>query len=234
MKDEPITMSFWDHLEEFRRRLFMAVLALVVTTVASLFFTNNFINLLALPIGGLNTLQSIEVTENIAVYMRVALLSGIIIAMPIILYEILAFVLPGLKPNEKRWLFVVIAAGSLLFLAGVAFTYFVMLPPSIQLLIKFIAVETKPRLSSYIDFITNFMFWIGVGFQTPLIVFALAKFNIISARTLLKQWRYAIVVIAIIAAVITPTVDPVNMALFMLPLIALYFLSAFLAFLARK
>ena len=234
MKKDSSSMNFWDHVEELRRRLLIAVLALAVTTIASFFFTDQFINLLAIPIGGLKNLQSIEMTENIAVFMHVALLCGLIIAMPVILYELLAFILPGLKPAEKRWLYITIAAGSLLFLAGVAFTYFVMLPPSIGILVRFIAVETIPRLSSYMDFILNLMFWIGIGFQTPLLVFALAKFNIVSAKTLAKQWRYAIVIIAIIAAMITPTVDPVNMALFMLPLIALYFLSVFLAFIARK
>jgi sec-independent protein translocase protein TatC len=152
----------------------------------------------------------------------------------VILYQLLAFVLPGLKPNEKRWLYLIIFFGTLLFATGVAFAYFVMLPASVKFLIDFLAVETKPRISNYINFVTDLIFWMGVAFQTPLIIFALAKFNLVSAKTLAKKWREGLVIIAILAAVITPTVDPVNMALLMVPLIGLYWLSVLLAYLARR
>lgn len=211
-----------------------AMLALAAATVASLFLAEKAIQLLAQTVGGLDKLQSIEVTENIAVFMRVGLLGGVILAMPVILYQLLRFVLPGLKPNEKRWLYLVIIFGTLLFAAGVAFAYFVMLPASVKFLIEFLSVETKPRLSNYINFVTNLLFWMGVAFQTPLIVFALAKFNVVSAHTLVKHWREGIVFIAILAGVITPTIDPVNMALLMLPLLALYWLSVLLAFFAQR
>jgi sec-independent protein translocase protein TatC len=234
MKKKSDRMTFWGHLEELRHHLLMAVLALAVSTVGSLFIADRFINLLAIPVGGLAKLQSIEVTENIAVFMRVALLSGVIIAMPVILYQLLAFVLPGLKPNEKRWLYLIIFFGTLLFAIGIAFAYFIMLPASVKFLIDFLAVETKPRISNYINFVTDLLFWMGVAFQTPLIIFALAKFRLVSAKTLVKKWREGIVIIAILAAVITPTVDPVNMALLMVPLIGLYWLSVLLAYLARK
>jgi sec-independent protein translocase protein TatC len=100
-------------------------------------------------------------------------------------------------------------------------------------LISFLGVTALPRVSSYINFITNLMFWIGLSFETPLLSFILAKLNVITARTLLRQWRIAIVVIAVIAAAATPTVDPVNMGLLMAPLFALYMLSVLLAALAR-
>ncbi len=232
MNRDPNQMSFWEHFEELRRRLFIAFIALSLATLGSLFFTQNLLDLLAVPVGSLSNLQSIEVTENISVFMRVALLSGVVLAMPVILYQLLAFIVPGLTKNERRWVFVVVVAGTCLFLAGVAFSYFVMLPTSLTFLINFLTVETKPRLTSYISFITNLLFWMGVAFQTPLLVFALAKLHVISAATLAKQWRVAIVIIAVLAAVITPTVDPVNMALLMAPLILLYFLSVLLAFAA--
>ena len=152
--------------------------------------------------------------------------------MPVILYELLLFIMPGLKRNEKRWVYMAIIFGTLLFLAGAAFAYYVMLPSSVTLLIEFLEVETKPRLSSYINFITNLIFWMGVGFQTPLLVFALAKLNVVSARSLAKGWRYGVVAIAVLAAMITPTVDPVNMALLMAPLLLLYVLSVIFAFIA--
>jgi len=234
MSKQNKTMPFWDHVEELRHRLLVVVSVLGVTTISSLVFSERLINFLALPIGSLQNLQSIEVTENISVVMRVALLSGVILSMPVILYEFMAFVLPGLKSNEKRWLYVVIVFGTLLFLAGVAFAYFVMLPASVKFLIELLAVETKPRLSNYINFITNLLFWIGMGFQLPLIIYALARFKLVTAGTLAKKWRYGVVIIAVVAAVITPTVDPVNMALLMIPLIVLYWLSVFMAYLAAK
>jgi len=234
MSKQNQSMPFWDHVEELRRRLFVMVCVLGATTIASLVFSERLINFLALPIGSLQNLQSIEVTENISVVMRVALLSGVILSMPVILYEFMAFVLPGLKSNEKRWLYVVIVFGTLLFLTGVAFAYFVMLPASVKFLIELLAVETKPRLSNYINFITNLLFWIGMGFQLPLIIYALARFKLVTAKTLAKKWRYGVVIIAVVAAVITPTVDPVNMALLMIPLLVLYWLSVFMAYLAAK
>ena len=227
-------MTIWEHLEELRGRLIKAGLALAAATIVSLFFAQQIIQLLAQTIGGLDKLQSIEVTENISVYMRVALLSGVLLAMPVILYQLLRFVLPGLKPNEKHGLYLVIIFGSLLFAAGVAFAYFVMLPASVRFLTELLAVETNLRISNYINFVTKLMFWMGMAFQMPLIIFALAKFNLVSAKTLVKRWREGLVIISILAAVITPTVDPVNMALLMLPLVVLYWLSVLLAFMAQR
>jgi len=225
-------MTFWEHVEELRKRLFIALLALGVATAGSFAFADKVIILLAEPAGSIKALQSIEVTENVAVFMRVALLCGVAIAMPVILYELMAFILPGLKRSEKRWVYLTIFFGTLFFLAGAAFAYFIMLPASVTFLINFLTVETKPRLSSYINFITNLIFWLGVGFQFPIIIFALVKLNILSAKTLAKGWRYSLVIIAILAAMITPTVDPVNMALLMAPLFVLYLLSVFFAFIA--
>ena len=227
-------MPFWDHVEELRRRLLIALIALAVTTAGSFLFAERIIGLLAEPAGSLDALQSIEVTENVAVFMRVSLLSGVAIAMPVILYELLAFIMPGLKINEKKWVMLTVFFGTVLFLAGAAFSYFVMLPASLTFLLQFLGVETKPRLSSYIDFITSLIFWLGIGFQFPILVFTLAKLRIVSVESLAKGWRYAIVLIAILAAMITPTVDPVNMALLMAPLLILYLLSILFAFFAAR
>lgn len=227
-------MTFWEHVEELRKRLLRALLALGLATVASFYFAEKVIYLLAEPVGSIEALQSIEVTENVSVFMRVSLLCGVAIAMPVILYELLVFIQPGLKKSEKRWVYLAIIFGTLLFLAGAAFAYFVMIPSSITFLIDFLAVETKPRLSSYINFITNLLFWMGVGFQFPLLIFALAKLNVVSAKSLAKGWRYGMVIIAVLAAMITPTVDPVNMVLLMAPLCLLYLLSVLFAFIASS
>ncbi|HEY60916.1 MAG TPA: twin-arginine translocase subunit TatC [Anaerolineae bacterium] len=228
------TMTFWDHIEELRKRLLIALIALVIATLISFIFTEDLINILAEPVGSIENLQSIEITENVAVFMRVALLSGVVLAMPVILYELLAFIMPGLKSSEKKWVYLAVGMGTLLFIVGVAFAYSVMLPNSILFLMDFLGVETRPRLSNYINFITNLLFWMGVVFQAPLIIFTLAKMKVVSAKTLAKQWRYGLIAIAVLAAMITPTVDPVNMGLLMIPLFSLYLLSVLFAFLATK
>lgn len=222
-----------EHVTELRKRLLIALLGLLVATLASFALAAQLINILARPVGGLDKLQAIDVTESVGVFMRVSLLSGFIIALPLILYEILAFVLPGLKTNEKRWLIIGIPLATLLFIAGVLFAYFVMLPTAIPFLIEFLNIKTIPRLSNYFEFVTSLMFWIGICFETPLLVFLLAKLHVVSAGMLVRQWRLAFVIIAVIAAMATPTVDPVNMALLMAPLMVLYLLSILLALLAR-
>ncbi len=235
MSEEEKEMTIWEHLGELRNRLFIALIALLVTTLISFIFADRFIQILAIPMpGGLQSLLAIEVTENISVFMKVSLLSGFILALPFILYELLAYVMPGLTDNERRWVLISIPLASVFFLVGVAFCYFVMLPAAIPFLTGFLGVKTTPRLSSYIGFVTNMMFWIGISFELPLLVFILAKLKIVNAKMLLKQWRVAIVVIAVVAAIVTPTPDPVNMSLLMAPLFVLYMLSILFAYLARR
>jgi sec-independent protein translocase protein TatC len=234
MGEDNSEMTVWGHLNELRKRLFAAVIAIVITTAVSFLVTNYFIKVLVEPIGGLDRLQALTVTENIGVFMRVALLGGVILAMPVIVYELLLFILPGLTDKEKRWVYVAVPFASLLFLAGVLFTFYIMLPRALQFMTSFLGVETKPSISSYINFVTNLMFWIGISFETPLLMFILAKLKVISASMLAKQWRYAVIIIAVVAAVVTPTVDPINMSLLMIPLMGLYALSILLAALARR
>ena len=234
MDEEKTESGIWEHLGELRKRLMYALIGLIICVAISFIFTEHIIELLAVPIGGLDKLQAIEVTENVGVYMRVALLSGFILALPWILIQLLKFVVPGLTKTERTWLFNAIPLATILFLTGGAFAYFIMLPASIPFLTEFLGIKTAPRVKNYVDFITNLIFWIGVSFELPLLMFILAKINIITAKGLAKGWRFAIVIIAVVSAVITPTVDPVNMALLMAPLFVLYLLSILLAVIAKK
>lgn len=227
-------MSLIDHIEELRRRLLVALIALGVGVTVSLFFGEKIVAFLTIPIGGISKLQSIEITENLGVYMRVSLLVGVILAFPVIIYEILLFVLPGLKRSEKRFVILSIPLATLFFVGGVAFAFLVMLPAALPFLTNFLGVQTNPRLSSYISFITNLLFWVGACFEMPLFIYVLARFGLVTPRSMLGFWRQAIVLIAILAAVITPTVDPVNMSLMMAPLILLYFISILFAWLAGR
>jgi sec-independent protein translocase protein TatC len=233
MTDETPIMDIWGHIGELRNRLFKALLALVLTTTISFAIADQLVDLLALPIGGKAALVSIEVTENISIFMKVSLLSGFILAFPIILYQLLAFILPGLLPNEKRWVLFSLPFATGMFVVGVLFAFYVMLPAALPFLTNFMGIKTMPRPNNYFDFVTNLLFWIGISFETPLFMFILARFKVITAEQLAKQWRIAVVIIAIAAAVITPTPDPINMSLLMAPLLALYGLSIILAKIAR-
>jgi sec-independent protein translocase protein TatC len=228
------SLPLLQHLNELRQRLFKAMAAVAVTTAISFAFAEKLINYLASPIGGSQALVSIEVTENIAVYMRVSLLGGLILGMPFVLYQVLRFILPGLRGKERLWLLLGVPMASLLFVTGVAFTWFVMIPTAVPFLTGFIGITTHVRPSNYFDFITTLMFWIGLSFEMPIVMMLLARMKFITARQLARGWRYAVVIIAVIAAAITPTVDPVNMSLVMAPLIGLYAISVLLAAIAGR
>jgi len=228
------SMPLLRHLDELRQRIFKAFLGVILTTAVSFVFTQRLIDFLASPIGGSQALVSIEVTENIAIYMKVALLSGLVLGMPVIIYQALSFIFPGLKSKERKWLLLGVPAASILFAAGVAFCWFIMLPAAIPFLVNFIGITTHVRPANYFSFITTVMFWIGVSFEMPLITTLLAKLNFVTAKQLLNGWRYAFVGIAMVAALITPTVDPVNMGLVMAPLCVLYLISVLLAALVGR
>ena len=226
-------LTFIEHFNELRKHLLVIVIGLAVGVAVSFSFAERALQFLAQPIGGLQSLQSIEVTENMGVFMRVSLLSGFILSLPLTLYEIVAFVMPALKPEERKWLFIAIPAFFIMFVAGVAFAYLVMLPVAIPFLVQFLGVETVPRLSNYIGFVTNLMFWIGLIFETPLVMFLLTKLHIVTPKLLLKGWRIAVIASAVLAAMITPTVDPVNMGLLMAPMLGLYLLSVLMSVFAQ-
>lgn len=232
MEDTIKRSNIWGHLGELRKRLLYAIIGLVICVVASLLFSENLIRYLSKPVGGLENLQAIEVTENVSAYMRVALLSGFILSLPWTLIQVLMFVFPGLNQKERRWLFAAIPFATILFVGGVLFSFFIMLPPALQFMTEFISIETNIRLKNYLDFLINLLFWVGISFETPLLFFILAKLGVVHGKMLLKGWKIAIIIIAIVAAVITPTGDPVNMAILMVPLLILYILSILLAFIA--
>jgi sec-independent protein translocase protein TatC len=211
-----------EHVDALRRHLLRSVIVLAMTTAFSFLFARDLMVLLAAPLGSLDLLQVIEPTESIGVFMRVSLLAGIAFAMPWIIMEIFIFVAPGLMPRSRLVLAAAIPLASLLFITGMLFTYYVMLPAAIPFLYEFMDFRAAWRPSAYFGLVTNLMFWIGIAFQMPLVIYALAAVGLISAEQLARHWRVAIVIVAVTAAAVTPTVDPVNMALVMLPMLLLY------------
>jgi sec-independent protein translocase protein TatC len=223
-----------EHLEALRGHLLRSVVALAITTGIGFAFASRILNWLAHPIGGIGALQAIEVTESVSAFMRVSLLTGFVLAFPYICLEVFFFVAPGLKRRERALVLAIIPTAFVLFVVGLAFAYYIMLPVALPFLLSFMNIQTVPRPSNYIRFVTGLMFWIGVAFQFPLAMYMLAAIGLVRARTLFEGWRIAIVLIAIVAAVVTPTVDPVNMGLVMAPMIVLYFLSILLAAIAER
>jgi sec-independent protein translocase protein TatC len=221
-----------EHIDALRKHLLRMVLALIVGVVISAIFTNKIIDFLTRPIGGINELQAIEPTESVGVFMLVALVTGFALALPYIAFEIWLFIAPGLHAQARRLGLLGIPLALIFFLSGLAFAYFLLLPTALPFLAKFLGVQNNWRISSYVNFITGLLFWIGIAFEFPLVIYVLTLMGLVKPRFLSKQWRYAVVVIGILAAAITPTVDPVNMMLVMAPMVLLYFLSIGLSYLA--
>ena len=240
---DPSEMTLMSHLDEFRIRLTRAALSVVVTTLFTFLFAPQLVVILAVPLDttivnadgtetfvrGIDLLRAIDVTENITVFMRVALMGGMILSMPMIIYQLIAFIVPGLTPQEKRVLYTGLPAATLLFLGGVAFSYYVILPTAVPFLMQFLGIQTDPRPSTYFGFVTRLIFWVGASFEMPLILGLLARLGVLSPQFLITNARYAVVIIAIAAALITPTPDPLNMGLVMAPLLILYGVGILLA-----
>jgi sec-independent protein translocase protein TatC len=225
-------MTLLEHLEELRDRLVKAAIAIFVGTLISAAFTTQVLEFLITPYG--QRLQVLGPTEGITIYFRVALTAGLILAMPVLVYQFLMFILPGLEPNEKRYVAWGVPFATLLFLVGVSFAWFILIPAAIGFLSAWqpeIFIQ-QWQSREYIPFVTSLVFWVGISFETPLIIFIMTKLGLVTPQFLMKQWRFAVVIVAIAAAMITPTVDPFNMGLVMLPLLVLYGLSILLSYLA--
>ncbi len=224
-----------EHLVELRRRIFYVLGSLILGAVAAGVFANNILTFLTLPAHGV-PLVVLRPTDMIWTYFEVILSAAAIIALPMLLVQILLFIKPALEtPIERRAFNFVVFAGFpmivVFFLLGLAFAYFILLPFGLQYLQGFGSELAKPNwnIREYFSFILAVMLWIGAAFETPVIMAALSALGLVSPGVMAKQWRYAIVGIAFVAAMITPTVDPVNMALVMAPLAALYFLGVLMA-----
>lgn len=231
--DDKRRMTIFEHLDELRGRLIKSVIALMVTTLFSLIFTSRFLKLLIAPMGNLQPIF-LRPTEMITTYFKIALISGVALAMPVIIYQFVLFILPALKPNERRYLYIIVPGATISFVVGLFFAYFALLPFAVRYLLNFGGDIARAQwtIGEYIGFVTTILLWIGLAFETPLVIFFLAKLGIITPAMLSHYRKYAILAIAVIAAVITPTPDPFNMMIVMVPLYLLYEAGVLLARLA--
>jgi sec-independent protein translocase protein TatC len=226
-------LTIIEHLEELRDRLIKSVVALTITTLFSFVFSKQLLEILIAPMGETPPVSA-SPTTTIVVFTKVALISGVALAMPVLVYQLISFIAPGLTRQEKRYLYLVLPGATISFVAGIAFAYFIMLPTAIPFLKGFLSDIIEPNwfIDKYISFITSLLFWVGISFETPLLIFFLSKLGIVTPAVLSRYRKYAILVISVLAAVITPTPDPFNMILVMVPLILLYEIGILLARLA--
>ncbi len=222
------TLTLADHLEELRRRLALCLIVLVAAVGVSFTQAERIIGWLRRPAEGLlPRFAFFTPTEPLLAYFKVSIMAGVILTMPVVLSQIWGFVRSGLTWRERYYGFAFIAWGSLLFVTGVAFAYYWLLPVSLKVLLGVGRGVLEPVVSinTYLAFVTGLAFWCGIVFEIPIVLFLLAKVGVVTPEWLRQSRSYAILVIFIIAAVVTPTTDPVNMILMAIPMVALYEVS---------
>jgi sec-independent protein translocase protein TatC len=199
------------------------VIVVIITTSISFFFAKQIFDILIRPAGDIN-LIFVEMTEMFGTYMKVALASGIALAMPFLVYQLVMFVSPALTRQEKRYIYLMLPFVSFMFLGGIAFGYFILVPPATKFLISFGSDIAEPqiRIGNYISIVLRLLLSIGAVFETPVIILFLTKIGVITPKWLANKRKYAFVGAFILAAIITPTFDPVNQSLVAAPLIILY------------
>jgi len=226
-------MSFFDHLEEFRAKIIWSLVGLIIGCIIAGVFINqimdNFLLKPAVSVG--LKLQNLRPFGQPFFYFKVILVSGIIISFPFIIYQLWSFIEPGLYTREKRWAKRITFFTTLCFLSGVAFSYFVMIPS----MLNFAALFGSDKIANIIDineyysFIVMILLAAGILFEMPMVAFILSRFGIISVKTMKRYRRHSIVAILILAAVLTPTPDPISQLIFAAPLFVLYEISIIIA-----
>lgn len=229
-------MTLLDHITELRQRLIRSVIALVVGVLISLIFARYIFDFLIGPAPDDIVLIRTEMTEMLSTYMKVSLMSGIALAMPVLVYQGIMFVSPAMTRREKKYVYMALPWITLMFAAGFAFGYFILLPPATNFLLDFMSDTAAPqiKIGNYIGLVTRLLISIGIVFETPVVITFLARLGVVKPEMLARRRRIAIVGSFIVAAIITPTFDPVNQCLVAGPLIVLYELSIWLAKLAYR
>ena len=228
-------LTFLGHFKELRNRLIKCVIAVVITTIISFVFAKHIFNILILPAEGIDLIY-IEMTEMIGTYMKVSLTGGIILAMPYLIYQLIMFVSPALTQKEKRYIYLILPWIALMFVAGVIFGYFILVPPATKFLITFGSDIATPqiKIGNYISIVSRLLLAIGLVFEMPVVTTFLSRLGVITPKWLSGKRRPAIIFAFILAAIITPTFDPINQSLVAIPIIILYAMSIWLAKLVHR
>jgi sec-independent protein translocase protein TatC len=233
-EDPEARMSFLDHLEELRSRLLKSVIALAIAFGVCWGYRYELFHFMVTPLKDAYPkldLISTAPTEALMLYMKMSFFAGIFLAAPFLLYQIWAFVAPGLYQNEKAYAIPFIVFGSFFFLGGAAFGHYFLFPITFGFLGDFGGTDIKfmPKVDEYYTFYSWFLLALGIVFQVPVVIFVLARIGLVTAGFLLRQFKWAVLLAFIIAAVVTPTPDIVTQTLLALPMIGLYLLGVFVA-----
>ena len=224
------------HFSELRKRLIWSVAAIVVAAVLCFVFYQQIFDILVYPAPDNIDLVYIELTEMIGTIMRVCIFGGITLAMPILIYELIMFVSPALTRKEKTYVYLILPWIALMFIGGVLFAYFILIPRVTTFLLSFGSEIATPqiKIGNYINVVTRMLLAVGLVFEMPVVTTFLARIGVLKPNWLAQKRREAIIVAFILAAIITPTIDPINQCLVALPLVLLYEISIWLAKIAQK
>ncbi|SBO42984.1 twin-arginine translocase subunit TatC [Cyanobium sp. NIES-981] len=230
-----VEMSLVDHLEELRRRILRSLLALLVGAALCLAFVKPLVRLLEVPADGIRFLQ-LAPGEFLFVSLKVAGYAGLTLALPYILYEGLAFVLPGLTRRERRLVAPAVAGSAVLFAAGLAFAWWALVPAALRFLVSYGAdvVEPSWSIERYLDFVLLLMVATALAFQLPVLQLLLGALGLVRARAMLAAWRWVVLLAALGGAVLTPSTDPVTMLLLTGAITGLYLAGVGLVALAER
>jgi len=237
-------MSFFEHLVDLRKRLINSAIAIAIGAAAGLAVSKRFITFITQPM--IEALHASHLDESlyytspagyVSMVINLGLYIGVALAMPFVLYQIWLFVAPGLFKHERKAVAGFIISSMFLFICGIVFGYYVMLPQTLKFLISFATGgPIKPLISinEYFDLTLLVLLGLGLIFETPVLIFILSLFGIVTPKFLLKNFRYALVVITIVAAVVTPSPDATTMLIFMVPMILLYFIGVWVSYLVLR
>ncbi len=235
MSDKGNKTTVTSHIREIRTRLIRSVIIVLVLTIVAFVFWEQILELLKYPVKDIPLITT-ELTESIGTAMKISITAGIIASMPWLIYEVIMFVSPALTRREKKYVYLIIPWIALMFIAGVAFAYFIVMPSMLGFLYTFGqgVISPMPRLKDFISLSTRLLVIIGIIFELPVLTTFLARIGILKPEWLTGKWKIAIVASFIIAAIVTPTPDPINCSIVATPMIVLYFMCIGLAKLVYK
>ena len=233
--NEDLKMSLTEHLIELRKRLTNSLIAIGIGFFVCYFFKDWLFSVLTKPLTNALPKSSYLIytglTQAFFTYMKIAFFASLILTSPFIIYQVWKFISPALLPNEKKYVVPFVACSTALFLSGVLFGYFVVLPPAFEFFVSFNNDYLRAMISfsDYLSFLVTFLLGFGLSFQLPILIFFLAKLGIVTDKLLSKNRKYAILLIFIVAAVLTPSPDALSQVLMAIPLLFLYEVSIFVA-----
>ncbi len=237
----PNEMNMGQHLLELRKRLMWSAGFIFLTTALAFVFHAQILTLLMEPAQGFANVPQgkpvyLDLTEFIGIAMKASLTVGVAASLPFVLFQVALFLAPGLKPNERRYLYILIPVSLIVFIIGAGFGYRIIFPPAVSFLLNFGSeiVTPMPRIGTYVNLMLSLLFWMGVVFETPVVLFFLSRLGVVSPEWLSRKRKYAIIIAFVLGALITPTFDPINQTLVAIPIIILFEAGIWLAKLGRS